>query len=85
MGSVSENHTHVEPMTATGVIFMVDGGLILFFSMNLLENRGLVHPHSEILCGAALPGAFFPRKADPWVWQSKTVFFAFYQQSLEQD
>ena len=25
-----------------------------------------LHPHSEILCGAALPGAFFSRKTRPW-------------------
>ena len=25
-------------------------------------NNLLMHPHSEILCGAALPGAFFSRK-----------------------
>ena len=28
----------------------------------IMVNNLLLHPHSEILCGAALPGAFFSRK-----------------------
>ena len=40
----------------------------------------LLHPHSEILCGAALPGALFLffKKNVPGVWQPKTVFLQFY-------
>ena len=42
---------------------MVDLTLIAAFSIFVLvfvgNGRGLVHPHSEILCGASLPGAFF--------------------------
>ena len=30
--------------------------------MALIENVVSVQPHSEILCGAALPGAFVPQK-----------------------
>ena len=30
-----------------------------------LEMEGLVHPQSGLLCGAALPGAFFSRKTWP--------------------
>ena len=49
------------------------------FSINLL-----LHPHSEILCGAALPGAFLSsqKKQVRGVLQPKTVFLAFYQQNL---
>ena len=28
----------------------------------MLKNNLLLHPQSGLLCGAALPGAFFPRK-----------------------
>ena len=36
-------------------------------------------PHSEILCGVALPGAlFYKKKQVPGVLQPKTVFLAFY-------
>ena len=30
------------------------------------KNNLLLHPHSEILCGAALPGAFFSEKTRSW-------------------
>ena len=43
-------------------------------------------PHSEILCGAALPGAFFSKKKHiPGVFQRKTVFLAFYQDNIQRD
>ena len=45
-------------------MFMVDRGLFPEFcfdcSMVCIEHVGLVHPHSDILCGAALP--FFAKK-----------------------
>ena len=45
---------------------MVDAGLLsgfVNFSMGLIEIGVLVHPHSEMLCGAALPGGLlFSRK-----------------------
>ena len=40
------------------MILIVDGGLI----SELLNMGGLVHAHSEILCGPALPGHFVHRK-----------------------
>ena len=30
------------------------------------QNNLLLHPQSGPLCGAALPGLFFPEKARPW-------------------
>ena len=43
------------------------------------QNNGLMHPQSGLLCGAALPGAFFLRKNRSLVFlQPKTVFLAFY-------
>ena len=36
-------------------------------------------PHSEILCGAALPGAFLPEKQVPGVLQPKTGFLVYQQ------
>ena len=36
-----------------------------------LEMGGLVHPQSGLLCGAALPGAFFSEKHD---LREKTLF-----------
>ena len=46
----------------SGQLSMVDLGLVSDFPIVpfvLIGNGVLVHAHSEILCGAALPGAFF--------------------------
>ena len=43
------------------------------------QNDVFMHPQSGLLCGAALPGAFSPRKNRSLVLlQPKTVFLAFY-------
>ena len=43
------------------------------------KNDLLLHPQSGLLCGAALPGAFFSRKNTSLVFlQAKTMFLAFY-------
>ena len=38
------------------------------------KNNLLLHPHSEILCGAALPGTFYQEKTRADSLQPKTVF-----------
>ena len=43
------------------------------------KNNVLMHPQSGLLCGAALPAAFFSRKNTSLVvLQPKTMFIAFY-------
>ena len=42
----------------------------------------LLHAHSEILCGAALPEAFFKKKQVPGGLQLKTVFLELYLNNL---
>ena len=45
----------------------------------IMVNNLLLHPQFSLLCGAALPGAFFSRKNTSLVsLQPKTVFLAFY-------
>ena len=57
---------------------MVDLVLISRFFTFVSMQLVLVDHHSEILCGAALPGAFFPGKIRSLVvLQPKTVFLAF--------
>ena len=44
----------------------------------IMVTNLLLHPQFGLLCGAALPGAFFPRKNTSLVFlQAKAVFLAF--------
>ena len=38
------------------------------------KNSLLLHPHSGLLYGAALPGAFFPERTGPWCCYLKLCF-----------
>ena len=40
-----------------------------------MEMGVLVHPQLGLLCGAALPGAFFPGKTGPWCFCNLKQFF----------
>ena len=42
------------------------GDLDIWIFGYLVTFNLLLHPHSEMLCGAALPGAFLPDKTRPW-------------------
>ena len=45
--------------------------------LNSGKNSLLLHPHSEVLCGAALPGLLLFRKHRLWIFRPKTVFVPF--------
>ena len=58
---------------------MVDGGAkavrqpqiqIGYLDIWIMVTDLLLHPQSGLLCGAALPGAFFPEKTRPWCFCS---------------
>ena len=49
------------------------------------KNNLLLHLHSEMLCGAALPGTFFSEKHIPGVLQPKTMLLQFYLDNIKRD
>ena len=68
-----------------GIWCMVSGYLDIWVSgyLDSGTNNLLLHPHSEILCGAALPNAFYPGKNTFLVFLPRTiVFLEFYLSNL---
>ena len=67
---------------------MVDGAFtpgFYIFSMDLTEHWVLVHPHSEKLCGAALPGSFAFKKKQHLLAKHKIMIFSYLSMSVYQN
>ena len=58
-----------------GVDGGVDFGIFIDFQWILMEMGVLVHPQLCDLCGAALPGAFFSQKNNPFKKKHDLLLF----------
>ena len=49
--------------------------ILIFGYLDSGQNNGLMHPQSGLLCGVALPGAFFREKTGPWCFCNLKLCF----------